>query len=345
MIKLDKLVRGNILAMNPYSSARDEYEGDGEIFLDANENPFDTGLNRYPDPYQRRLKARIAALKDVRVEQLFLGNGSDEAIDLILRIFCEPGKDEIITLDPTYGMYQVSAAIQDIAVRKVPLSKSFELSANSVLNALNSNTKVIFLCTPNNPSGNDLDHNEIKKIITQFSGIVVIDEAYIDFTDASSFINNLDNHANLIVLQTFSKAWGMAALRLGMAFASPQVIRYFNKVKAPYNLSLLVQKEALMRLEQANRVSKMAEELKKARVQLRKQIAMLSIVTEIFTSSANFLLVKFTDSKAVFEYLMDKEIIVRDRSKALHCEDCLRITVGTQEENEQLLKALNSFKI
>ncbi len=345
MIKLDKLVRGNILAMNPYASARDEYEGDGEIFLDANENPFDTGLNRYPDPYQRKLKARIAALKDVRVEQLILGKGSDEAIDLILRIFCEPGKDEIITLDPTYGMYQVSAAIQDIAVQKVPLSKSFELSANSVLNALNSNTKVIFLCTPNNPSGNDLDHEEIKKIITQFSGIVVIDEAYIDFTDASSFINNLNNHANLIVLQTFSKAWGMAALRLGMAFASPQVIRYFNKVKAPYNLNLLVQKEALMRLEQANRVSKMAEELKKARVQLRKQIAMLSIVTEIFPSSANFLLVKFTASKAVFEYLMDKEIIVRDRSKALHCEDCLRITVGTQEENEQLLKALNSFKI
>ncbi|MEM6524303.1 MAG: histidinol-phosphate transaminase [Bacteroidota bacterium] len=343
MKDLDKLVRNNIRVMRPYSSARDEYEGDGEIFLDANENPFDTGLNRYPDPYQRKLKAKIAELKSVRTEQLFLGNGSDEAIDLILRIFCEPGKDEIITLDPTYGMYQVSAAIQDISVRKAPLSRRFELSANSVLRQVDSTTKVIFLCTPNNPSGNDLDHDEIRKIITAFSGIVVIDEAYTDFSNAPSFTLSLDQYSNVIVLQTFSKAWGMAALRLGMAFTSPQIIRYLNKVKAPYNLNLLAQREAMVRLNEVNEVRQMAEELKKARVQLVEQIATLPIVKEIFPSSANFLLVRFTDSKTVFNYLIKKEIIVRDRSKALYCENCLRITVGTSEENDKLLKALNSL--
>lgn len=342
---LDKLIRGNILAMKPYSSARDEYEGNGEIFLDANENPFETGLNRYPDPYQRKLKAKIAALKNVQTDQLFLGNGSDEAIDLILRIFCEPGKNEIITLDPTYGMYQVSAAIQDVTVRKVPLSSDFELSADSVLGAVNSATKVIFICTPNNPSGNDLDSDEIRKIISEFPGIVVIDEAYIDFTGAKSFTQSLEEFSNLIVLQTFSKAWGMAALRLGMAFASSQIIRYFNKVKAPYNLNILAQKEALIRLEEAQEVHQMADELKRARILLEQRLRSLSMVKEVFPSAANFLLVRFENSKVIFNHLMGKEIIVRDRSKALHCQDCLRITVGTEDENKKLLKALNSFKV
>ncbi|MEM9389407.1 MAG: histidinol-phosphate transaminase [Bacteroidota bacterium] len=342
---LDKLIRGNILAMKPYSSARDEYEGNGEIFLDANENPFETGLNRYPDPYQRKLKAKIAALKNVQTDQLFLGNGSDEAIDLIFRIFCEPGKNEIITLDPTYGMYQVSAAIQDVAVRKVPLSSDFELSADSVLGAVNSATKVIFICTPNNPSGNDLDSDEIRKIISEFPGIVVIDEAYIDFTGAKSFTQSLEEFSNLIVLQTFSKAWGMAALRLGMAFASSQIIRYFNKVKAPYNLNILAQKEALIRLEKAQEVHQMADELKRARILLEQRLRSLSMVKEVLPSAANFLLVRFENSKVIFNYLMGKEIIVRDRSKALHCQDCLRITVGTEDENNKLLKALNSFKV
>lgn len=342
---LDKLVRGNILAMKPYSSARDEYEGNGEIFLDANENPFETGLNRYPDPYQRKLKAKIAALKNVQTDQLFLGNGSDEAIDLIFRIFCEPGKNEIITLDPTYGMYQVSAAIQDVAVRKVPLSSDFELSADSVLGTVNSATKVIFICTPNNPSGNDLDSDEIRKIISEFPGIVVIDEAYIDFTGAKSFTQSLEEFSNLIVLQTFSKAWGMAALRLGMAFASSQIIHYFNKVKAPYNLNILAQKEALIRLEEAQEVHQMADELKRARILLEQRLRSLSMVKEVLPSAANFLLVRFENSKVIFNYLMGKEIIVRDRSKALHCQDCLRITVGTEDENNKLLKALNSFKV
>ncbi|MEM1409014.1 MAG: histidinol-phosphate transaminase [Bacteroidota bacterium] len=342
---LDKLVRGNILAIKPYSSARDEYEGNGEIFLDANENPFETGLNRYPDPYQRKLKAKIAALKNVQTNQLFLGNGSDEAIDLILRIFCEPGKNEIITLDPTYGMYQVSAAIQNVAVRKVPLSSDFELSADSVLGTVNSATKVIFICTPNNPSGNDLDSDEIRKIISEFPGIVVIDEAYIDFTGAESFTQSLEEFSNLIVLQTFSKAWGMAALRLGMAFASPQIIRYFNKVKAPYNLNILAQKEALIRLEEAPKVHQMADELKRARILLEQRLRSLSMVKEVLPSTANFLLVRFENSKVIFNYLMGKEIIVRDRSKALHCQDCLRITVGAEDENNKLLKALNSFKV
>ncbi|MEM6358942.1 MAG: histidinol-phosphate transaminase [Bacteroidota bacterium] len=344
-MNLDKLVRSNILAMKPYSSARDEYAGDGEIFLDANENPFETGLNRYPDPYQRKLKAKIASLKNVQTNQLFLGNGSDEAIDLILRIFCEPSTDEIIILDPTYGMYQVSAAIQNVAVRKVPLTPNFELSADSVLSAVGSGTKVIFICTPNNPSGNDLDHDEIKKIISEFPGIVVIDEAYIDFTCAESFTQSLEEFANLIVLQTFSKAWGMAALRLGMAFASPEIIRYFNKVKAPYNLNVLAQKEALIRLEEAPEVRQMADELKHARILLEQQLKSLPIVKGVFPSAANFLLVRFENSNAIFDYMISREIIVRDRSKALHCQDCLRITVGTEEENKRLLQALNSFKV
>ena len=344
MKELDKLVRVNIRDMQPYSSARDEFEGTGEVFLDANENPFDTGLNRYPDPYQRQLKKKIAELKGVSPDQLFLGNGSDEAIDLIFRIFCDPGKDEIITTDPTYGMYQVSAALQDIKVKKVPLSKDFEISSDAILNEVSTTTKLIFVCTPNNPSGNDLDQAEILKIIEEFEGIVVIDEAYIDFTDATSFTRQLDQYENLIVLQTFSKAWGMAGLRLGIAFSNPKIIRYFNKVKAPYNLNLLTQKEALARLENSAEVTEMSLELKEQRNILKEQLATLPMVKYIVPSASNFLLVCFENAKKVFNYLIGLEIIVRDRSKALHCENCLRITVGTIEENKKLVEALKAFK-
>ena len=343
MKELDKLVRVNIRDMQPYSSARDEFEGTGEVFLDANENPFDTGLNRYPDPYQRQLKKKIAELKGVSPDQLFLGNGSDEAIDLIFRIFCDPGKDEIITTDPTYGMYQVSAAIQDIKVKKVPLSKDFEISSDAILNEVSTTTKLIFVCTPNNPSGNDLEQTEILKIIEGFDGIVVVDEAYIDFTDAPSFTRQLNEHENLIVLQTFSKAWGMAGLRLGIAFANPEIIRYFNKVKAPYNLNLLTQKEALGRLENSTEVVEMSLELKEQRNVLEGQLSTLPVVKYIFPSATNFLLVRFENSKKVFDYLIDLEIIVRDRSKALYCENCLRITVGTIDENKKLVEALKAF--
>lgn len=342
-MNIDTLVRSNIRNMKPYSSARDEFEGAGEVFLDANENPFNTGLNRYPDPYQRELKKEVAVLKGVNPNQLFLGNGSDEAIDLILRIFCQPGKDQILTTDPTYGMYQVSAAIQNIEVIKVPLSTNFELDGDAILNASTSDTKVIFVCTPMNPSGNDLDHSEIKKILDRFEGIVVIDEAYIDFTDAPSFTQELTDYPNLIVLQTFSKAWGMAALRLGMAFADTAIIEYFNKVKAPYNLNILAQREALKRIKEATQVAKMAATLKAERDVLIKELKSIPLTQHIFPSSANFLLVRFDQAKAIFRYLVEKEIIVRDRTSALHCKNCLRITVGMRDENEKLIAALKMY--
>lgn len=342
---LTQLVRPNILKMKAYSSARDEFEGEGEVFLDANENPFETGNNRYPDPYQRTVKNKIAELKGIEKEHIFLGNGSDEAIDLIVRIFCEPGKDKVLTTDPTYGMYEVSASIQNVAVVKVPLTKKFELSAKKVLAAVDEHTKVIFVCTPHNPSGADLSNNALVEIIKNFNGIVVIDEAYIDFTDVPSFINDLASYPNLIVLQTLSKAWGMAGLRVGMAFASTEIIRYFNKVKPPYNIGIATQREVLSQLEDKPVIEAMIREIKRGKEQLVKYLSTLDFVTRIYPSSANFLLVKFSNAKEVFDYLTGLKIVVRDRSKVLHCENCLRITVGTEEENERLIVALSAFKL
>ena len=343
MKPLEKLVRPNILALKPYSSARDEFEGDGEVFLDANENPFETGLNRYPDPYQRALKKKIAAIKGIIPGNLFLGNGSDEAIDLLYRIFCEPGKDSIIITDPTYGMYQVSAAIQNIKVTKIPLSSEFQVNAQDILDAVDGTTKMIFLCTPNNPTANDLNREAITKIIRDFDGIVTIDEAYSDFTDQGSLIEVLDQYPNLVVLQTFSKAWGLAGIRLGMAFASREIIRYFNKVKPPYNLNILVQNEALSQLEDLDKMKTKVVEILSQREWLQDQLSALPMVKKVHPSATNFLLVKFDRSKEVFEYLLNHDIIVRDRSKALHCENCLRITVGTEEENKELLAKLGSY--
>lgn len=344
MSKINQLVRPNILKMKPYSSARDEYSDVSDaILLDANENPFQNGLNRYPDPYQSQLKAEIGKVKDIITQHIFLGNGSDEAIDLIFRIFCEPGIDNVIAPDPTYGMYQVSAAIQHIEVRKSPLTNEFHLDTNAVLNLANDQTKILFLCSPNNPSGNNLHRKDIVKLIEQFKGIVVIDEAYIDFTDESSFIEMINNYDNLIVLQTFSKAWGLAGLRLGMAFSNSLIINLFNKVKAPYNLSVSTQSIALEHLQNKEKVVQKIEEIVSERKKLEHELKSLTSVEKIFKSDTNFILVRFKDHQRVFKTLTENGIIVRDRSKALHCDRSLRLTVGTKEENNQLIKILKEI--
>lgn len=337
-------VRPNILRLSPYSSARDEFEGNGEVFLDANENPNETGLNRYPDPYQRQLKDQIASLKGLDVKQIFLGNGSDEAIDLIMRIFCEPGKDNIIISDPTYGMYAVSANINDVEVKKVGLSKDFNFTATELLKVADANTKAIFICSPNNPSGNALDAYEITKAIATFDGVVVIDEAYIDFSAQSSFASQLDKYNNLIILQTFSKAWGLAGLRLGMAFSSPEIIKLMNKVKPPYNINILTQQEALKALSNKEKVKEEVKNILRERDWLISELSKLSVVNHIFPSDSNFLLVRFNDAQPIFKYLIGKEIIVRDRSKVKHGENCLRITVGTSKENKTLIQALKEYQ-
>lgn len=344
-MNLEKLVRPNILAMKAYSSARDEFEVNSEVvLLDANENPFASDWNRYPDPYQRKLKKAIAELKDINVENIFLGNGSDEAIDLIFRIFCEPGKDNIIVTDPTYGMYEVSAAIQNIAVKKVPLTKAFELESDKVLSAVNENTKLIFLCNPNNPTANLLDEKQIKYVVQNFEGIVILDEAYIDFTDMESSIQWLNDYPNLIVLQTFSKAWGMAGMRLGMAFSNPKIIQLFNKVKAPYNLSILTQNKALELIKNnKEKVKSNLRVLVQERAKLIEALNKFLMVEHIYPTSTNFILVRFTNHSLVFKTLIEAGLIVRDRSKALNCGNCLRITVGTPNENELLIDVLSKI--
>lgn len=344
-MNLEKLVRPNILAMKAYSSARDEFEVNNEvILLDANENPFPSDWNRYPDPYQRKLKTAIGQLKSVATDRIFLGNGSDEAIDLIFRIFCEPGKDNIIITNPTYGMYEVSAAIQNIEVKKVPLTRDFELDSTSLLSEVDDNTKLIFLCNPNNPTGNLLSVIELKNVLSSFNGIVIIDEAYIDFTKNKSSIQWLDDCPNLIVLQTFSKAWGMAGLRLGMAFANTPIIQLFNKVKAPYNLNILTQTKVLELIEtNKEKVSSNLVTLVLERAKLIEALKKLQIVEYIYPTATNFILVRFDNHELVFKTLIDAELIVRDRSKALNCERCLRITVGTPRENELLIDVLSKI--
>ncbi|WP_306309363.1 histidinol-phosphate transaminase [Fulvivirga ligni] len=343
-MSIQQLVRPNIQALLPYSSARDEFTGNGEVFLDANENPFETEVNRYPDPYQRAIKEKLAPIKGVSPSQIFLGNGSDEAIDLIIRIFCEPGQDQIIISDPSYGMYQVSAGINNIEVIKVPLTENFEFSAKEMLGAVQDKTKVAFLCSPNNPSGNSLDTSEVEEFIKSFQGIVVVDEAYIDFASTPSFTDKLDTFPNLIVMQTFSKAWGMAGLRLGMAYASEEIISLFNKVKPPYNINTLTQKAALEALNNEAKVKQEIQIILEQREWLKEQLSAISITEKIFPSDSNFLLVKFQDAKGLFDFLIEKEIIVRDRRKVRFGENCLRITVGTADENKKLITAIKTYQ-
>lgn len=345
MKSLQTLVRPNILGLEPYHSARDEYQGKtASVFLDANENPYNTPYNRYPDPLQWNLKEKLAPVKRVRPEQIFLGNGSDEAIDLVFRIFCRPGVDNVVSFTPTYGMYEVCAEINDVEYRTVPLEEDFRLNAGKLLAAVNERTKVIFLCTPNNPTGNDLDHQEIKKILTEFEGIVVVDEAYSDFSSLPPFREVLDSYPNLVVLNTFSKAWGCAAIRLGMAFASPEIIALFNKVKYPYNVNELTQKEALRQLGQQRHLQTWLSAIKTERGNMLHAFSLLPLCRKVYPSNANFFLAKVTDADRIYNYLVDKGIIVRNRNNVALCGNCLRITIGTVDENAALLSALINFK-
>jgi histidinol-phosphate aminotransferase len=342
-MNLDKLLRNNIKALKPYSSARDEFSGEADVYLDANENPFNAPYNRYPDPMQWELKTKIAAIKNVAREKIFLGNGSDEPIDIIFRAFCEPGVDNMVSIDPTYGMYQVAADINNVDVRKVKLNEEFGFSAQKLLDATNLYTKAIFVCSPNNPTANLLDKAEIVKLLNGFDGVVVVDEAYIDFSPESSLLPELDNYENLIILQTFSKAWGMAGIRLGMAFAQPEIIRVFNKVKYPYNINILTQQKALELLEKAPEKEECVKIILEERDIMVRKLFKLPFVQVVYPSDANFILVKMHDARGIYEYLTDQKIIVRDRSKVALCDDCLRITIGSPKENKKLRKALKKL--
>ena len=342
-MNLNNLLRKNIQTLKPYSSARDEYTGEAMVFLDANENPFNQPYNRYPDPLQRAVKEKIAEMKTCKAEQIFLGNGSDEPIDLLFRAFCEPGIDNVVTIDPTYGMYQVSADINNVEVRKVLLNPDYSFSADKLLAQVDGNTKLIFLCSPNNPTGNLLDENEIEKLLTSFSGIVVLDEAYIDFAPGASFLSKLNKNENLLILQTFSKAWGMAGIRLGMAFASVEIISILNKIKYPYNINMLTQQKAIELIQKEKEKDEWVELLIAEREKLEQGLDALSYVEKVYPSDANFLLVKMYDAKGVYDFLVECGIIVRDRSKVVLCEDSLRITIGSEEENKLLLEKLKEL--
>ena len=342
-MNLDKLLRNNIRNLKPYSSARDEFSGEAMVFLDANENPFNAPYNRYPDPLQRELKDKIAVIKNCKAEQIFLGNGSDEPIDLLFRAFCEPGKDNIVSIDPTYGMYQVAADINNIEVRKVKLKEDYSFVAKELLDAADENTKLAFVCSPNNPTANLMDKAEMLQLIENFQGLVVVDEAYIDFAPGASLLAELDKYPNLVILQTFSKAWGMAGIRLGMAFASPEIIRIFNKIKYPYNINILTQKKALELVQQEADKNAWVELLISERSKLAEQLKSFPFVVKIYPSDANFLLVKMHDARGIYEFLVENGIIVRDRSKVILCDDSLRITVGSPEENEILIEKINEL--
>lgn len=348
MFPIHKFLRPHIGRLTPYSSARDEYSGKEGVFLDANENPIGSitteNFNRYPDPYQQALKERIAEIKGVPSQQMFLGNGSDEAIDLLFRAFCNPGKDNIIILPPTYGMYEVSAEINDVAIKRVNLSEDYQIRPQEILMEVDQFTKIIFICSPNNPSGNQMKREAILQVIKGFEGLVVVDEAYIDFSEGVGFVNQLDQYSNLLVMQTFSKAWGLAALRLGMAFASPEIIQVLNRIKPPYNISGLTQVTVLAALNRVDKMKRMVEEILGEKDFLESSLQKMDLVQKTYPSDANFLLIKVNGAKKIYDYLIRDKIIVRDRSKVVLCEECLRITVGTRSENEKLLEALGKYK-
>lgn len=341
---ISKLIRKNILELKPYSSARDEYSGSALVFLDANENPYNDPLNRYPDPHQKQLKERIAGLKGLPSNYLFLGNGSDEGIDLLFRVLCEPGRDHVITVDPTYGMYAVCAGINGVERRSVLLNKDFSLDPEKVLSAVNKHTKLIFLCSPNNPTSNSLEREAILQILDGVNCLVVVDEAYIDFSQDPGLLSLVKERWNLVILQTLSKAWGLAGIRLGMLFARPELVSYISRVKYPYNLSSLSIDAALRGLEDAGERKAWIENILEERNILTGRLASLSFVQKVYPSDANFLLVKVDDPSALYGFLMKKGIVVRDRSTVPLCERCLRVTIGTPEENRALINALNTFQ-
>ena len=344
---VQNLLRENIRNLTPYSSARDEFTGVAQVSLDANENslgsPLTKWYNRYPDPYQHRLKEEISKIKNIAPSHIFLGNGSDECIDVLFRCFCTPAKDNIIICPPTYGMYEVSANINDVAIRKAPLLPGFQLDLVHIETLVDEHTKLIWICSPNNPTGNSMHREDIETVLNNFNGLVVIDEAYINFSRHKSFIQELNDYPNLVVLQTFSKAWGLAGLRLGLAFASPEIIGIMNKVKPPYNISEATQELALKALQNVDQVNDMIYELVNMREALKAVLESLPAVEKVHPSDANFLLVKTTDAKRAYQFLLSKGIVVRDRSNVLLCDDCLRITIGTEKENTKLVDALIEY--
>jgi histidinol-phosphate aminotransferase len=347
MFDLNKLIRENIKNLKPYSSARSEFSGTASVFLDANENSFGSPLtkwyNRYPDPQQLELKNKIASIKAISIQNMLLGNGSDECIDLLIRAFCEPQKDNLIICSPTYGMYEVNAHINNVELKEVSLLPDFQLNLEGLENAIDENTKLVFLCSPNNPTGNSLHREDIEILLNNFEGIVIVDEAYINYSRSRSLTAELKDYPNLVVMQTFSKAWGLAALRLGITFASGEIIDVLNKIKPPYNINGATQELVLKALENLEDVNEMIKETVAERESLVNQLTALAIVKKVYPSDANFVLVKVTDANSIYNYLKEQGIIVRNRSNVLLCDDCLRITVGTFMQNEQLIKALKLF--
>ena len=344
MKSLQELVRPNIWALKPYSCARDEFKGvKADVFIDANENPYPNGVNRYPDPLQEQLKLAISPLKGVPVDQIFLGNGSDEAIDLPFRIFCQPGVDNVVAIDPTYGMYEVCADVNDVEYRKVSLDEHYDLDPDALLATCDEHTKIIFICSPNNPTGNAFKREKIERVINEFQGIVIVDEAYSDFSSQAPFRHDLVRFPNLIVLATFSKAWGAAGIRLGMAFASVEIIGLFNKVKYPYNVNVLTQRKGLEILSDLTLLQRHISMILEERETLMKGVAMLPICDKVFPTDANFFLARMTDADRIYHYLVSRGVIVRNRSRVHLCGNCLRITIGTKDENIKLLAALRQF--
>lgn len=341
MIDLNKLVRDNVKKLTPYSCARDDFKGKTGVFMDANENPYGT-LNRYPDPYQKELKAAIANFKGVDEEKIFLGNGSDEIIDLCYRIFCNPGIDKALTFTPTYGMYEVSASVNDIEVLKIPLNNNFQIDIKKAEALFNDkNLKLIFICSPNNPTANSMNHEDVESILSRFGGIVIIDEAYNDFSEKPSFISLLNKFPNLILMQTFSKAFGLAGVRVGMAFSNPGIIQYFNKLKPPYNISTINQKAVLSKLGHIDQYQKEVFKIKKEKARLSKILPELSVVEKVYPSDANFLLVKVKNASLIYNELINRNIITRNRSSMV--DNCLRITIGKKSENDKLIRTLNEL--
>lgn len=344
---LDALLRDNIRRLVPYSSARDEFKGEASVLLDANENafgsPYSHDYNRYPDPLQHEVKKKIAAIKGVPAENIFLGNGSDEAIDLLYRAFCSPGKDNVILVPPTYGMYEVSANINDVATRKVNLTADYQLDLEGIAQAIDHQTKIIFVCSPNNPTGNSIHRQDIETLLVNFDGIIVVDEAYINYAKQASFTKELAEFPNLVILQTLSKAWGLAALRLGMAFASRDIIQVFNKIKPPYNINQATQNIVLEALENVEQVNEWIKQVVVERDKLSEALMKIEQVNRVTPSDANFILVQLHEPRHVYNYLVSRGIIVRDRSKVELCEGCLRLTIGTPAENTALLENIYSY--
>ena len=349
MFNLNNITRENIKNLIPYSSARDEFSGEAKVFIDANENslgsPLTKWYNRYPDPHQVKLKEAISKVKAIEPSKIFLGNGSDECIDLLYRCFCNPGKDNVIICPPTYGMYEVSANINDVEIRKASLLENFQLNLVHLENLADNHTKIIWVCSPNNPTANSMDRSDVEMILNNFNGLVVIDEAYINFSRQKSFTNELPDYPNLVVLQTFSKAWGLAALRLGMAFASEEIIETLNKVKPPYNINQATQELALKALEEVGQVNDMITELVQMREALKGVFEKIPLIEKVYPSDANFLLVKVKGAKNIYNYLLSKGIVVRDRSNVKLCDDCLRITVGSEQDNTALVDALLDWQV